>query len=376
MPDFASTGLDPRLLAPLGRAGFERPTPIQAEAIPLLLSGRDLVAQARTGSGKSAAFLLPLLHRVLSAPAPDPRSASCLVLCPTRELATQLRDSARTLADGLPIRSALLIGGVPKPPQARILARGVHLALATPGRVLDHLADRTLLLSATAVLVLDEADRMLELGFARALRTIAEQLPPDRQTALFSATMDAAVTETARALLDRPARLGADAVPATPHRLEQRVVFAEAREKPALLATMLRTGRMPRTVVFCRTRNDVDAVLSFLDGRGLRANALHGDKSQTHRDRSLAAFRTGTVPVLVATDVAARGLDIAELSHVVNLDIPAAPETYLHRIGRTARAGAPGVAVSLCSAAERGALRAIEKQLGRRIRVYEAARAV
>ncbi|MBE7211394.1 MAG: DEAD/DEAH box helicase [Gluconacetobacter diazotrophicus] len=372
LQDFAATGLDPRLLPALARAGFHRPTPIQAGTIPVLLSGRDLLALARTGSGKTVAVLLPLLHRLLASPPPESRQVSALVLAPTRELAAQLRDVVRTLSEGLPLRSVLLIGGVPKPPQARSLLRGVHLAVATPGRLLDHLQDRAVALSATAALVLDEADRMLDLGFAEPIRAIADQLPPERQTVLLSATMPPTIVALSATLLRDPVRIGEELRPAAPGRLDQRVVFAEAREKPAVLATMLKGGRMTRTMVFCRTRAEVDALVAFLDAKGLRAGTLHGDRSQAQRDRALAAFRDGTVPILVATDVAARGLDVPALSHVVNLDIPGEPDTYLHRIGRTARAGADGIAVSLCAASERTALRAIEKHLKRRIRVHEA----
>ena len=301
---------------------------------------------------------------------PD-RGCGALVLAPTRELATQIATTARTHARDTTLRVAAVVGGVPKAGQARAIAAGADIVVATPGRLLDHLSDGTVRLDGTAILVLDEADHMLDLGFAADVRRIAAALPRIRQTLLFSATMPPAIAALARDLLHRPVITEATPPATVAARIEQRVIFAEPSAKRPLLVELIGNGRAERTLVFTRTRENADAVVAALDRAGLAAAAIHGDKSQGARDRTMASFRSGRLSLLVATDVAARGIDVDGISHVVNYELPENPDTYVHRIGRTGRAGARGMAISLCAAAERDQLRAIERLLGTRLRVYE-----
>ncbi len=377
MTDFCSLGLAEPLLEALDAAGHHVPTAIQLAAIPAVLAGRDLQGIAQTGTGKTAAFALPILHRLLAAPpGASGRTCRALVLAPTRELATQIAVAAGTYAARTPLRVAVMVGGLPKGPQARAAAGGIDILVATPGRLLDHVGDGAVHLDHTGVLVLDEADHMLDLGFAADVRRIAAMLPRIRQTLLFSATMPPAIAALARDLLHRPTLVTATPAAATAERIDQRVVFAEPQQKRPLLVALLKGGRMPRTLVFTRTKDAADGLVAALDRAGIHAAAIHGDKSQPARDRTLAAFRAGRLPVLVATDVAARGIDIDGLSHVVNYDMPEVAEAYVHRVGRTARAGARGVAISLCAGAERPHLRAIEKLVGTRLKVYDGNDAV
>ncbi len=372
MSDFPSLGLAEPLLAALLAAGYRVPTPIQAEAIPAILAGRDVLGIAQTGTGKTAAFVLPILHRLLGEDrSTDPGTCRALVLAPTRELAGQIAGTVRTLGRQAGLRTAVLVGGMPKQAQGRTLAAGVDVVVATPGRLLDHLSDGRLRLDRTQVLVLDEADHMLDLGFADEVEQIAQALPRQRQTLLFSATMPPPIAALARQMLRDPVSVAAGPAATPAPRIDQRVVFLDAGEKRPLLIDLLRRGRMARTLVFTRTRQSAETLVASLDAAGLRASAIHGDKSQPQRDRILAGFRAGTFPVLVATDLAARGLDIDGLTHVVNYELPEIPEAYVHRIGRTARAGARGIAITFCSGPERAALRAIEKLLGARLKVYE-----
>ncbi len=379
MTDFRSFGLAGPLLETLDRLGHRVPTEIQLAAIPPILAGRDVQGIAQTGTGKTGAFALPILHRLLAdLPAAPPRTGSrqacrALVLAPTRELATQIAEAARTYAGGTALRIAAVVGGLPKAGQARTLTAGVDLLVATPGRLLDLAADGAVHLDAVSILVLDEADHMLDLGFAAEVRRIAATLPRIRQTLLFSATMPPPIAALARELLHRPTLISATPEQAAAERIDQRVIFAEPRQKRPLLIELIRRGRMRRALVFTRTRETADGLVAALDEAGIRAAAIHGDKSQPARDRTLTRFRDGRLPVLVATDVAARGIDIDGLSHVVNYDLPDTPEAYVHRVGRTARAGARGIAISLCAGAERQQLRAIEKLVGSRLRVYDAA---
>ncbi len=376
MTAFAALGLAEPLLQALQAAEMLQPTPIQTEAIPVVMRGRDLIGLARTGTGKTASFVLPILHRLLeSGERADPGTCQALVLAPTRELAKQICDAARTFGRRTTLRATTLVGGVPRDKQDRALGNGIDLVVATPGRLLDHLRSGTLRLHETGILVLDEADHMLDLGFIDEVRSIAEHLPEERQTLLFSATMPAPIAALAKQLLRNPVTIATAPPSSTAERIDHRIVFAEGGQKRALLVDMLRGGRMERTLVFVRTKQNVDALLQALDSAGIRASAIHGDKSQAQRDRVLADFRRGAFPVLVATDVAARGIDIADLTHVVNYEIPEVPETYVHRVGRTARAGARGIAISLCAGSERVALRNIEKLLGIRLRVYEGRQA-
>lgn len=376
MTAFAALGLAEPLLQALQAAEMLQPTPIQTEAIPVVMRGRDLIGLARTGTGKTASFVLPILHRLLeSGERADPGTCQALVLAPTRELAKQICDAARTFGRRTTLRATTLVGGVPRDKQDRALGNGIDLVVATPGRLLDHLRSGTLRLHETGILVLDEADHMLDLGFIDEVRSIAEHLPEERQTLLFSATMPAPIAALAKQLLRNPVTIATAPPSSTAERIDHRIVFAEGGQKRALLVDMLRGGRMERTLVFVRTKQNADALLQALDDAGIRASAIHGDKSQAQRDRVLADFRRGAFPVLVATDVAARGIDIADLTHVVNYEIPEVPETYVHRVGRTARAGARGIAISLCAGSERVALRNIEKLLGMRLRVYEGRQA-
>ncbi len=376
MSDFPSLGLAEPLLAALSGAGHRVPTPIQVQAIPAILGGRDVEGIAQTGTGKTAAFVLPILHRLLDGAArPAPNTCRALVLAPTRELAAQIGDTVRTLGRQTRLRAAVVVGGVPKGKQAKALAGGVDVVAATPGRLLDHLADGALRLDETTVLVLDEADHMLDLGFIDEVRRIASLLPRERQTLLFSATMPPAIAVLARQLLRNPVQVAAGPAATPAPRIDQRVVFLDPGQKRPLLIELLRRGRMRRTLVFARTRQGADALVAALDAAGLRAGVIHGDKSQGQRDRTLAEFRAGAFPVLVATDVAARGLDIEGLTHVVNFELPEVAEAYVHRVGRTARAGARGIAITLCAPSERASLRAIEKLLGARLKVYEGRQA-
>ena len=372
MTAFRDLGLAEPLLQALAVAGLATPTPIQTQAIPPILAGRDLIGIAQTGTGKTASFALPILQRLLdSGVRAEPRSCQALVLAPTRELASQICDAIRLYARRTALRATVLVGGMPKQKQARALAAGIDLVVATPGRLLDHLADGALRLDETHYLVLDEADHMLDLGFIDDVRRIAGRLPDRRQSLLFSATMPAPIALLARQLLRDPLTVAATPPATTADKIDQRIVFAETQQKRPLLIEMLKRGRMKRTLVFTRTRQGADTLAAALDKAGIRVAAIHGDKSQPQRDRVLEEFRAGLFPVLIATDVAARGIDIPDLTHVVNFEIPEVPEAYVHRIGRTARAGARGIAISLCAASERSSLRDIEKLLAIRLRVYD-----
>ncbi len=372
MTAFRDLGLAEPLLQALAVAGLATPTPIQTQAIPPILAGRDLIGIAQTGTGKTASFALPILQRLLdSGVRAEPRSCQALVLAPTRELASQICDAIRLYARRTALRATVLVGGMPKQKQARALAAGIDLVVATPGRLLDHLADGALRLDETHYLVLDEADHMLDLGFIDDVRRIAGRLPDRRQSLLFSATMPAPIALLARQLLRDPLTVAATPPATTADKIDQRIVFAETQQKRPLLIEMLKRGRMKRTLVFTRTRQGADTLAAALDKAGIRVAAIHGDKSQPQRDRVLEEFRAGLFPVLIATDVASRGIDIPDLTHVVNFEIPEVPEAYVHRIGRTARAGARGIAISLCAASERSSLRDIEKLLAIRLRVYD-----
>lgn len=373
-PTFAQLGLQERILANVARAGYAAPSPIQALAIPPILAGKDVEALSRTGSGKTAAFALPLVQKLLAAPRPAataqegvPGVVRTLILSPTRELASQTATAIRTCAHGCQLMIGLAIGGVPKDRQTRALRGGADILVATPGRLLDHLADGTIGLDQTTCLVLDEADRMLELGFIEDIQSIAECLPTRHQTLLFSATMPPAVATLARRLLHRPLHLAPPEATAPPPRIRQQVAFVAAARKNATLIALLRRDTPDRVMVFTRTKQASDSVARALESAGLSAAALHGDHSQARRDRTLATFRRGTLRVLVATDVMARGIDIDDVTLVVNYDIPEQPETYIHRIGRTARAGRRGTALSLCAPEERQLLREIERQTSARI---------
>ncbi|HVZ89466.1 MAG TPA: DEAD/DEAH box helicase [Polyangia bacterium] len=353
-------------------AGYETPTPIQTQAIPHLLQGRDVMGCAQTGTGKTAAFALPLLDRLARTPRvagrPGPR---VLVLAPTRELAMQIAESFRTYGRHLPLATAVIFGGVGQGPQVEALRRNADIVVATPGRLLDLIGQKHARFDALEALVLDEADRMLDMGFIDPIRRIISVLPRRRQTLMFSATMPDEIMKLARSILVDPVQVSVAPVSTTAEGITQWVLHVERSQKRALLHEVLRDPKMSRVLVFTRTKHGANRVAEQLDRSGVRAAAIHGNKSQNARERALSAFKTGQIRVLVATDIAARGVDIDGVTHVINFELPNEPESYVHRIGRTARAGASGVALSFCDAEERPTLRAIERLTRVPVRVVE-----
>jgi ATP-dependent RNA helicase RhlE len=369
---FEGLGLASPILKALTTEGYTTPTPIQMQAIPHVMQGRDVQGIAQTGTGKTAAFALPILHRLLADKRPaKPRSCRVLVLSPTRELASQIVESFRSYGRNAGLRTALIFGGVPKGRQAKAMAGGVDVLVATPGRLLDHMHDRAVELGSVEVLVLDEADHMLDLGFIVPIRKIVSTIPSARQTLFFSATMPKEISALAGAMLKDPVHVAVTPVATTAERVEQRVIFVETARKRQVLADILKRGDMGRTLVFTRTKHGADRVTQHLEAIGVPAAAIHGNKSQPQRERALAQFKEGRVKVLVATDIAARGIDVDGVTHVVNFDLPNVPEAYVHRIGRTARAGHTGIAISFCDSSERAFLRGIEKLTRTRLSVEE-----
>jgi len=365
-PDtFDDLPLSQPLLKAVAAAGYEAPTPIQRQAIPHVLAGRDVLGCAQTGTGKTAAFALPILHRLSASPAPSGgrRRPRALVLSPTRELAVQIDDSFRDYGRFLRLRSTTIYGGVSQSPQTQALQRGVDIVVATPGRLLDLMQQGWIDLGGIETLVIDEADRLLDMGFIHDVRRIVGAAPRERQTLLFSATMPAAIRELADAVMSDPIRVQVAAPAARADGIEQTVYFVPQACKSGLLRQLLDEKEVTRALVFTRTKHGADRLARQLARAGVRAEAIHGDKNQNARQRAITNFRTLATPVLVATDLAARGLDIDGVSHVVNFDLPMEPETYVHRIGRTARAGATGVAFTLCDHDERARLFAIEQLL-------------
>ncbi|HSN97911.1 MAG TPA: DEAD/DEAH box helicase, partial [Candidatus Nanopelagicales bacterium] len=367
-----------KLIDPLLRAvaaeGYETPTPIQEKAIPPVLAGSDLIACAQTGTGKTAAFALPILQRLSAATATTARGTRrirALVLTPTRELAAQIGDSFTTYGRNLGLRNTVIYGGVGKTQQAATLRRGIDVLVATPGRLLDLCADGEVAFGALEVLVLDEADRMLDMGFIHDVRRVIAKLPTERQTLLFSATMPPEVEELAQSILRKPLRVAVTPVASTAERIEQRVFMVERADKRALLEYVLEDQTIHRVIVFTRTKHGANRVAEQLTRAGIGAAAIHGNKSQNARERALSDFKRGSTRVLVATDIAARGIDIEDISHVINYDLPNIPESYVHRIGRTARAGASGVAMSFCDQEERAYLADIERLIRARIPLVE-----
>jgi ATP-dependent RNA helicase RhlE len=359
---FSDFGLAAKILQAVATEGYTTPTPIQSQAIPIVLSGRDLCGIAQTGTGKTAAFALPILQLLSGTTGRKaPRACRALVLSPTRELASQIAESFRAYGRQVPLSTAVVFGGVPLGPQQRQLAPGVDILVATPGRLLDLIDRRALVLSRVQILVLDEADRMLDLGFIHALRRIVPLLPRQRQTLLFSATMPKTIAALAEEYLHDPVKVAVTPSATTVELVDQGVVFVSSDRKREVLATLLGDPTLERVLVFTRTKHGADRVVRHLGGAGIEAIAIHGNKSQPQRERALAGFRAGRARVLVATDIAARGIDVEGVSHVINFELPNVPEDYVHRIGRTARAGAAGIAISLCSDEERAYLRDIEK---------------
>ncbi|HVG50075.1 MAG TPA: DEAD/DEAH box helicase [Xanthobacteraceae bacterium] len=362
MTTFADFGLAEPLTRALAGENYTTPTPIQAQTIPLALEGRDVVGIAQTGTGKTAAFALPILPKIVAnRTRPDKKSCRVLVLSPTRELSGQILESFRTYGRHMNISATLAIGGVPIGKQVRSMMNGVEVLVATPGRLLDLVRGNALRLREVEFLVLDEADRMLDMGFIHDIKKIVAALPKERQTLFFSATMPDAVTDLAKGMLRDPARVAVTPVAKTADRIDQRVILLDRSAKQAALVQILKQEGIGRTLVFTRTKHGADSVVKRLVKSGIPAEAIHGNKSQNNRDRVLSAFRTGALRTLVATDIAARGIDVDGITHVINHDIPNVPDSYVHRIGRTARAGAEGIAISLCDHEEMAFLRDIER---------------
>ena len=364
------------LIEPIQRAvraeNYTTPTPIQAKAIPHLLNGADLLGCAQTGTGKTAAFALPILqHLSVDRTSPGPRGTRALVLTPTRELAVQIAESFRTYGRHLALKLVVVFGGVGQAPQVQTLARGVDILVATPGRLLDLMNQRHVRLDKVEIFVLDEADRMLDMGFINDVRKIVATLPKERQTLFFSATMPPEIAKLADSMLTDPVKVAVTPVSSTVDRIEQRVMFVDRAAKRQLLAELLKDQTIDRALVFTRTKHCANRVVEYLTKIDISAEAIHGNKSQTARQRALENFRAGDIRVLVATDIAARGIDIDNISHVINFELPNVSETYVHRIGRTARAGAKGVAISFCDHEEREYLRDIEKLIQRKLAVID-----
>lgn len=370
---FHSLPLSPDILRAVATEGYTAATPVQAESIPHVLNRRDLLACAQTGTGKTAAFALPILHllhtKLKQAPGAHHRQPKALVLCPTRELATQIADSFRAYGKHLKIRTTIIFGGVSQHHQVQSLRNGTEVLIATPGRLLDLINQNLVDLRAIQFLVLDEADRMLDMGFIHDIRKIAQRLPHNRQTLMFSATMPQEIRALAHSLLKNPATVQVAPVSSTADNIEQSVYHVERARKADLLAHLYHTLPMGRTIVFTRTKRGADRVVRHLHARGIRSEAIHGNKTQNARERALNNFRNNKTPILIATDIASRGIDVDNITHVVNYDLTHEPETYIHRIGRTARAGAKGHALSLVDREEMPNLKAIEKLLKRAIPV-------
>jgi len=360
--NFTDLGLKKPILSTLAKQGYETPTPIQVQAIPPILAGRDVVGLAQTGTGKTAAFTLPLLHRLTGQDlAGGFRAVRVLILSPTRELAQQIETAVRTYGGSMGLRTACVVGGVPIKRQINALKNGVDILVATPGRLEDLFSQRVVKLDKIETVVLDEADQMLDIGFMPAIRRILGHTPKKRQTLLFSATMPKEIKALSHDHLKDPVEVAVAAVAATADRIDQSVMHMQAGDKPSAIAKLVKTHPGKRVIVFTRTKRGADKVVRKLNAENLGAEAIHGNKSQGQRQRALAAFKTGSTPVLIATDIAARGIDVPGVELVVNYDLPNVPESYVHRIGRTARAGASGLAVSFCATDDVKLLRDIEK---------------
>lgn len=364
--NFEQMNLIPALLSAVKEQGYEEPTPIQSATIPLVLVGKDVLGCAQTGTGKTAAFALPILQRLWkqNLQTKGKRPIRALILTPTRELALQIDESFRDYGRGLPLRSCVIFGGVGQRPQVNQLQRGVDILVATPGRLNDLIGQGYIDLSQLQIFVLDEADRMLDMGFIHDVRRVIAKLPEKRQTLFFSATMPGEVEGLALSILHQPESVKVDPVSSTVDKIEQSLYLVDKANKKYLLASLLRKPEVESALVFTRTKHGADRVVRELSKAGISANAIHGDKSQNARQEALGQFKNGKISVLIATDIAARGIDIAGLSHVINYDLPNEPEAYVHRIGRTGRAGLEGTAASFCCIDEMKDLKAIEKLIG------------
>jgi len=360
--NFESLGLNAGLLSALKAAGYEKPTPIQAKSIPHVMKGADLLGIAQTGTGKTAAFALPILHRLAENRIPPrPRTTRALILSPTRELATQIADSFKEYGQHLGFRVAVVFGGVKYGGQERAMQQGLDILVAAPGRLLDHIQQKTLDLSSTEIFVLDEADQMLDLGFIKPIRQVVSRLPARRQNLFFSATMPNEIGKLAGELLKDPIKVQVTPQATTVERIKQSVIWVEQGRKRALLTELFSDPSYTRCLVFTKTKHGADKVAAYLEAGGVEAGAIHGNKSQPQRERALEAFKNGKLRVLVATDIAARGIDVDKVTHVVNFELPYVPESYVHRIGRTARAGEKGTAISFVAGDEMKLLKDIEK---------------
>ena len=369
--NFASLNLCEPLLSALDNIGYETPTPIQAEAIPYLLEGRDVLGCAQTGTGKTAAFSLPILHLLAETPRNGPRKIRTLMLCPTRELAAQIHENIELYAAKIDIRSMVMFGGVSQKPQERNLRRGVDILVATPGRLLDLMSQRLVDLSKVEFLVFDEADRMLDMGFIRDIQKILAHVPKKRQSLLFSATMPHSIISLSKDMLFDPIRINITPESTTVEAIKQSLMFVMKADKRPLLTHILREESPEKMLVFGRTKHGCNKIVRLLERDGFEALAIHGNKSQGARERALGRFREGALQILVATDVASRGIDVSDISHVINYDLPNVPEVYVHRIGRTGRAGQGGIAIAFCDENEGEYLRDIEKTIRQSIPVNE-----
>ncbi|MCT8158761.1 DEAD/DEAH box helicase [Pseudoruegeria sp. SHC-113] len=370
MTTFKELGLEPKLLAAIEAAGYDQPTPIQAQAIPHVLNGHDVMGLAQTGTGKTAAFGLPLVNHLLGQfGKPEPKTVKALVLAPTRELVNQIAENLKTYVQGTPLKVHTVVGGASINKQIQFLSRGTDILVATPGRLIDLTDRKAVRLDTAHFLVLDEADQMLDLGFIHALRKIAPMLAKERQTMLFSATMPKQMEELSQAYLDRPKKVQVNPPGMAAEKIDQSLHFVGSKGKYDLLKEMLDGHPEELALVFCRTKHGAEKLKKHLEDRGYPAESIHGNKSQGQRDRAIRSFRDGHARILVATDVAARGIDIPGVRFVYNYELPEVPENYVHRIGRTARAGKAGKAVSLVGGAELGRLKDIEKLMKRSIEV-------
>ncbi len=372
MTSFEVFGLHEKLLAALAEQGYTTPTPIQAQAIPPILRGDDVIGIAQTGTGKTAAFVLPILHRIATQPKTLPRGTPrALVLVPTRELAMQVAQSVATYGKGLAVHSLAIYGGVSQGPQVHTLSKSISILIATPGRLLDLWRQKHVHLDAVEMIVLDEADRMLEMGFTQDLQQIVRELPRPHQTLLFSATLSEEVASLTHKYMQNPFRVAVTAQATTVGKITQIVHFVDSDKKLALLKRILVGKDVTRAIVFVRMKHVADKIVAKLAAEGVEASALHSDKTQAMRTQTLEDFRSGKVPVLLATDIAARGLDVDDISHVINYDLPKDAQTYVHRIGRTARAGAYGNAITFCNAEDRPMLLSIERLINVKLTIKE-----
>jgi len=373
MSDFNSLNLLPSILTAVAKQGYTTPTPIQEKCIPHLIEGKDLIGIAQTGTGKTAAFSLPILNRLAKNKIKaKPARVRTLILTPTRELASQIEQNVKQYGKGLNLKTTVIFGGVGKRPQVMAMSRGVDILIATPGRLLDLMSEGHVLYEQLEVFVLDEADRMLDMGFFRDVKKIIAKLPKKKQTLLFSATMPDDISKLAASLLKNPVRVEVTPPATTVEKIDQRINLVEHSNKPLLLKSILEDQTIESVLVFTRTKHGADRVVKHLIRVDIDAAAIHGNKSQGARERALGGFRAGKIRVLVATDIAARGIDVSQISHVINYDLPNDPKGYVHRIGRTARAGRKGVAISFCDDSERKLLKDIEKCIKYRVPVDES----